>query len=497
MKQVTTVLLSLSLASAQTAVVFDPPPPSYFYQNSTFIISGATGFVASFDDCILWSFDPASGDLIDPDGLVVPGPCSDLYIFTDSLMAIPGNFESEDSYWGILIVDITDPAQLQEVVLIPLDSNSCISGQNVAMDSDGETGYITSFTDDKLHSFSVQTTGLVDPDGLCLPANPYEIAIAGDRIAIAGCSDDAIMVVDVSDPANMLIAGSIPLPQPFTFSSNNNIVFADDCRTGFISTNERVLYSFDVIDLELLDPDGIVFGTQQLGGTVAICGNSVSCLYSRGLSFIDVSDPTQMTLISNANFGETVAPQGSATVAFSADGSRAAFPAIYPGNYIYTFDVSTGQQFMPRYPVDAQPNYLTVLGPDNKVGVLCSTSSTIWIIDGLLGTAGIAENALENPDTGSIPLSFAPNPMLSTALISFSVAADESCFPVSLEIYDITGRMVCSLIDGVQPEGDHSVVWNGCDSSGSPVAGGVYLLYARSAYRSATEKLVRIHHRLP
>ena len=94
-----------------------------------------------------------------------------------------------------------------------------------------------------------------------------------------------------------------------------------------------------------------------------------------------------MSIISNANFGGTVAPQGSATVAFTADGTGAAIPVVYPDDYVYTFDIATGAQVAPRLLVDDQPNYLTIFQPGDQVGVICSgnEADNVWLIQGLFG----------------------------------------------------------------------------------------------------------------
>ena len=66
--------------------------------------------------------------------------------------------------------------------------------------------------------------------------------------------------------------------------------------------------------------------------------------WSRELAFVDAGDPTNLSLISGAAFGEVVAPQGSATTAFTADGTGAAMPVIFQANLVYTFDVASGQR---------------------------------------------------------------------------------------------------------------------------------------------------------
>lgn len=65
-----------------------------------------------------------------------------------------------------------------------------------------------------------------------------------------------------------------------------------------------------------------------------------------------------------------------------------------------------------------------------------------------------------------------PNPFNPQTKIRFSLP--EAAL-VSLRIYDVSGRLVRSLINGEQVgAGPQEVVWAGLDSAGQPVAGGVY-----------------------
>jgi len=45
---------------------------------------------------------------------------------------------------------------------------------------------------------------------------------------------------------------------------------------------------------------------------------------------------------------------------------------------------------------------------------------------------------------------------------------------VHLDIYDILGRKVTSLVDGFQQSGNWSVIWNGKDNKGLTVSAGIY-----------------------
>jgi hypothetical protein len=381
------VLSASAFATGRDVIIVDFPDPAQFYQNTTFAEVGDVGFVPTYGINTLWSFSFITGQLVDPDGLPLPAPgtASDGFLFAGDLLAIPGWFPDQ----GVFIADVSDPADLKQHGVIFIGGGTNIQGQNIEVAEDGIIGYVASFPNDTLYSFNVQTMALEDPDGLALPGNPDRIGLAGDRLAMVDTDNGRILVADVSDPAKLALAGIIELPHTATFGSNDNIVFADDGRTGFVSSNERYLYSFDVISLSVVDPDGFFFGTESFGDHIARHRDVMACVYSRGLTFVDISDPSDLSLISNANFGGTVAPQGSATVAFSSDGSRAAIPVVYPDDLVYTFDVATGAPIADPLLVDDQPNYLMVR-PDNTVGVLCSgnDADNIWLISELLPGIG-------------------------------------------------------------------------------------------------------------
>lgn len=65
-----------------------------------------------------------------------------------------------------------------------------------------------------------------------------------------------------------------------------------------------------------------------------------------------------------------------------------------------------------------------------------------------------------------------PNPFNPRTTISYEIPA---AGPVQLEIHDLRGRLVRTLIAGWQPAGAGSVIWDGRDARGRDCASGVYL----------------------
>ena len=65
-----------------------------------------------------------------------------------------------------------------------------------------------------------------------------------------------------------------------------------------------------------------------------------------------------------------------------------------------------------------------------------------------------------------------PNPLNPTTVIRYDVPSDGG--KVTLEVFDVSGRLVRRLVDGHEDPGRQSVVWDGRDERGSSVASGVY-----------------------
>lgn len=80
-----------------------------------------------------------------------------------------------------------------------------------------------------------------------------------------------------------------------------------------------------------------------------------------------------------------------------------------------------------------------------------------------------------------------PNPFNPATRIAFDVAA---AGPVSLRIYDVSGRLVRTLVDHQLPAGRHDAIWDGTDNSGSKVASGAYFCRMTAGNFSETRKMV-------
>jgi len=73
-----------------------------------------------------------------------------------------------------------------------------------------------------------------------------------------------------------------------------------------------------------------------------------------------------------------------------------------------------------------------------------------------------------------------PNPFNPSTEIKYIVPSTEAGIDVSLRVYDLLGREVITLIDGIVEAGEHSVGWDGTNCSGDKVESGVYLYQMKS-----------------
>jgi len=64
--------------------------------------------------------------------------------------------------------------------------------------------------------------------------------------------------------------------------------------------------------------------------------------------------------------------------------------------------------------------------------------------------------------------------------------------PVSLRVFDVSGRLVAQLYRGNMEAGPHSVSWNGRTSSGAALARGLYFARLQTPRESPTIKVLEL-----
>ena len=95
----------------------------------------------------------------------------------------------------------------------------------------------------------------------------------------------------------------------------------------------------------------------------------------------------------------------------------------------------------------------------------------------------------DEPPVAPFSISQYPNPFRTTTTLRFTVAQASS---VDVRIYDVTGRLVRTLIDRRLSRGEHVQVWDGLDDRGTSVAPGVYVVRIEAGTSAQSRVLVRI-----
>ncbi len=100
-------------------------------------------------------------------------------------------------------------------------------------------------------------------------------------------------------------------------------------------------------------------------------------------------------------------------------------------------------------------------------------------------SSSVGEDPL--PETYSLAQNY-PNPFNPSTTIVFSL---ENAAEVELSIFNLAGRHITTLVNGMQESGPHAIAWDGRDANGLLQASGVYFYRFRLANRFAqTRRMV-------
>lgn len=95
-------------------------------------------------------------------------------------------------------------------------------------------------------------------------------------------------------------------------------------------------------------------------------------------------------------------------------------------------------------------------------------------------------------DPSALPAAFAlrpnyPNPFNPATTIEYALPRS---VPVRLEVFDLLGRPVATLVNGMQTAGTHQVVWDGTNDRGEPAASGLYFYRLTAGEHRETRKML-------
>lgn len=122
-----------------------------------------------------------------------------------------------------------------------------------------------------------------------------------------------------------------------------------------------------------------------------------------------------------------------------------------------------------------------VCAPPAEDMIAGSSSGSVASASSLAGESDPEPLAAELMDDSDAPLAFGaiePNPFASRMSMAYAVTSPATS-DVVIGVYDISGRMVRELVRGTQTPGQYVAQWDGRDSGGTPVRGGMYFVLGR------------------
>ncbi|MFN8179032.1 MAG: T9SS type A sorting domain-containing protein [bacterium] len=122
-----------------------------------------------------------------------------------------------------------------------------------------------------------------------------------------------------------------------------------------------------------------------------------------------------------------------------------------------------------------------------------SSGNTVWLVfsggDNLRVRRATVAGSPVSPPSPPVPMTVSPNPFTSSMRADFRLSGHR---PVRIDVRDVYGRPVVTLLDQALEGGDHFVEWNGQDGQGARVAAGVYFVRLDVGGEVESTRVVRL-----
>jgi hypothetical protein len=249
-------------------------------------------------------------------------------------------------------------------------------------------------------------------------------------------------------------------------------------------------------ELYIWHADGTPWLDSELGrhdGFVAGVGNALASPI-----IVDTDNDGAYEIV--ARGGATFFGKPEKIFSFELDGSQT------PGWPLYTFADPGMVLYSPNTPIagDFDKDGLLELymgASDQKMyawdlPTVASDSAILW--NGFLndpqnsGILPFASRSAPPPPKPPLPTSFRlaqnyPNPFNATTVIEFDLATSEAA---RLEVFNVLGQKVTTIVDRTLPAGFYRYEWDATNSTGEPVASGVYYYRLKFGHSSETKAMV-------
>lgn len=336
------------------------------------------------------------------------------------------------------IVDISDPANPQVVGSFPSSHNIFIA----------DNGYMyLEYPGLRIYNLNPDPTN-PQPVWSKQTGDGHDATVIGDRLYdFHGYS--GTYIYDVSMPSNPQLLGSITDPSINYHhsgwpSDNGQYLFICD---ELASDPTADISVWDISDLnnpqrvgQFADPNATVHNFMVIGNYAFVS------YYTAGLRIFDISNPLQISIAAEY---DTSPSSGEGF-----DGAFGVYPFAPSGN-IYISDWDNGL-------------FVFSYGDSTPVKV------------------NLPETGL--PDRYALHQNY-PNPFNPSTTIHYEVP--QQTF-VTIEIYNMLGQKILTLVSDVETAGEHLVEWDGKDDAQKPVPSGIYFYRMNAAGFSQIKRMTLI-----
>ncbi len=133
-----------------------------------------------------------------------------------------------------------------------------------------------------------------------------------------------------------------------------------------------------------------------------------------------------------------------------------------------------------------------IIGRDGKIAYASDEydpEAILAVIKKELGTTAVAEGSnVGQPQSFGLSANY-PNPFKPQTHIDYRVAHSSR---VLIQIYDLGGHLVQTLVNQDHAAGRYSTMWDGRNANGQTVASGVYLIHLRAGAFHAARHIVLV-----
>jgi len=330
----------------------------------------------------------------------------------------------------------------------------------------------------------IDLSGFADADGLSEPA---QMALVGDRLFVGiqrldrdnfwnPAGQSYLAVIDTQTDALIDVDPATDGVQGIELASTNPgdiLVLGDQLVIAEVGGYVELEGGIELIDANSFSSQGLVITEEALGGQI---GEITMVSATRGYA-TSSAWPTYDILpfdLSNGAVGEKLSGNSGGYIpSMEADGERLIVAdrgtaEDLDAAGLLIFDATSGTLVAGPISTGLPPNSIAVMSDDKII-------------------TAVLEEAAAVPQAARLMNAF-PNPFNAGTQIPFAVEGGQG--QVSLVVYDMLGRQIRSLVDGLMPIGSHAVIWDGLDDTGAVVGNGAYLVELRTGALRATGKLM-------